>query len=196
MSDDEGKTWHRRALPDVDTVGYVTATQGFNGLIHIVTSKTKPTPLHIALSESWVLSDRPGVTYDPHVEKPKQEQETYADGEIKAQWTGGLGKEDHLYHLDGAQTFYYPNGQKQWENHFASGKPTGDETYWNADGKKAWDRHYADDGTWTWRVYDANEHVTAESRWQGKQLVSTSLDATMKPTTVPSQSNPEPPQDQ
>jgi formylglycine-generating enzyme required for sulfatase activity len=190
LSDDDGESWHRRELPDVDTVGYVTATQGFNGLIHIVTSKTKPALLHIALDEAWVLNDQPGVDLDPHVDQPQRERETFADGKPKAEWSGGLGN-DHLYHLDGAQTFYYPNGQKQWESHFASGKPTGDESYWNADGQKAWDRQYAEDGTWTWRIYDANGQITAESKWKGKQLLSTSLDATIK-QAAPSPSEPAP----
>jgi hypothetical protein len=177
LSNDDGNTWHRRPLPDVDTVGYVTATQGFNGLIHIVTSKTKPAPLHIVLDEGWVLSDQSGVAYDPRVDRLQREQETYPDGKLKAEWTGGLGG-DRLYRLDGDQTFYYPDGRKQWESHFAAGKPVGDETFWNADGQKAWDRHYADDGTWTWRVYGSSGRVTAESTWKGKQLQSTSLDAT------------------
>jgi formylglycine-generating enzyme required for sulfatase activity len=190
LSDDDGESWHRRDLPDVDTVGYVTATQGFDGLIHIVTSKTKPALLHIALDEAWVLSDQPGVADDPHVDQPQHERETYADGSPKVEWTGGLGK-DRLYHLDGDQTFYHANGQKQWESHFAAGKPIGDETYWNADGHKLWDRHYTEDGTWTWRIYDVTGQVTAESKWNGKRLLSTSLDATLI-QAPPSASQPAP----
>jgi formylglycine-generating enzyme required for sulfatase activity len=194
LSDDDGQTWNRRLLPDIDTVGYVTATQGFNGLIHIVTSKTKPTPLHIVLDEAWVLSSQRPAPDDFRVDQQHEESETYADGKLKARWSGGLGK-DHLYHLNGVEAFYYPDGQKQWESHFAAGKPVGDETLWNSDGKKLWDRQYADDGTWTWRVYDSNGHITAVSKWNGKQLLSTSLDATIKrePTATP-ESEPTPDQ--
>ncbi len=40
LSDDDGKTWKQKRLPaDILTVGYVTATQGPDGVIHIVTSK-------------------------------------------------------------------------------------------------------------------------------------------------------------
>ncbi len=181
VSDDDGATWHQRNLPNVDTVGYVTATQGFNGLIHVVTSKSKPAPLHIALDEAWVLSDQAGVEYDAHVDQPKAEKETYADGKVKAEWSGGQGK-DQLYHLDGVQTFYYPDGKKQWESHYAAGKPIGDETRWDSAGRKLWDRNYAADGTWTWKIYDADGKVTGESKWKGKQVVSTSLDGTIAKT--------------
>jgi hypothetical protein len=194
LSDDEGKTWRRRELPGVDTVGYVTATQGANGLIHIVTSKTKQGPVHIVLDEAWVMGDRAGVADDSYVDQPVHEEETYGDGKVKAEWTGGLGR-DRLYHLDGAQTFYYPNGQKQWESEFAAGKLVGDETYWDAEGRKLWDRHYGGDGAWSWRVYDGNGQVTAESMWKGKRVVSTSMDGTVKPTT-PSGSEAEPAGDQ
>jgi hypothetical protein len=194
LSDNDGNTWHRRQLPDIDTVGYVTATQGLNGLIHIVTSKTKPTPLHIVLDEAWVLSDKPGFADDPHVDHPREETQTYPDGQLKVRWTAGLGK-DRVYHLDGTQTFYYPNGQKQWQSSFASGQPIGEETYWNSDGVKTWDRHYADDGTWTWRIYDAAGHVTAESKWKGKRVISTSFDGTIK-RSAPTPSEAEPAADQ
>jgi formylglycine-generating enzyme required for sulfatase activity len=50
LSDDEGETWHRRVLPEISTVGYVTATQAPSGLIEIVTSKTVPAPLQIELN--------------------------------------------------------------------------------------------------------------------------------------------------
>src|SRR6185312_11871671 len=43
LSDDDGKTWTMKNLPaDIGTVGYTTATQGVNGVIHIVTSKNSP----------------------------------------------------------------------------------------------------------------------------------------------------------
>ena len=55
LSDDDGATWTRRELPaDIKTVGYVTATQGPNGVIHIVTSKNHPN-YEIELNETWLL---------------------------------------------------------------------------------------------------------------------------------------------
>ncbi len=46
LSDDDGETWRTRHLPGITTVGYTTATQGPNGVIHIVTSKNKPDLTH------------------------------------------------------------------------------------------------------------------------------------------------------
>ena len=54
LSDDDGKTWKQKRLPaDILTVGYVTATQGPDGVIHIVTSKNTVN-YEIELNEAWV----------------------------------------------------------------------------------------------------------------------------------------------
>jgi len=50
------KTWKQKRLPaDILTVGYVTATQGPDGLIHIATSKNTVN-YEIELNEAWVLT--------------------------------------------------------------------------------------------------------------------------------------------
>src|SRR6202034_2004789 len=65
LSDDDGKTWKQKRLPaDILTVGYVTSTQGPDGLIHIVTSKNTVN-YEIELNEAWVLT--------PDAAKPLQE---------------------------------------------------------------------------------------------------------------------------
>jgi formylglycine-generating enzyme required for sulfatase activity len=53
LSDDDGETWTKRQLPNLVTVGYTTATQAPNGVIHLVTSKSEPA-VHIELNETWV----------------------------------------------------------------------------------------------------------------------------------------------
>jgi hypothetical protein len=58
ISDDDGATWTKRQLPDLVTVGYTTATQAPNGVIHIVTSKNSPA-VHVELNEAWVLNGGP-----------------------------------------------------------------------------------------------------------------------------------------
>ena len=82
LSDDDGETWKTRRLPNIVTVGYTTATQAPNGIIHIVTSKNVP-PVHIEMNETWIQQ---GGAQDPD-----------ARGQ---------------YRLEGKQTFYYENGRE------------------------------------------------------------------------------------
>jgi len=141
LSDDEGETWNTRRLPNIVTVGYVTATQAPNGVIHIVTSKNEPA-YHIELNEAWVLQGGP------------------EDSETRGQ-----------FRLNGKQTFYYENHQKLWEVSYAHGRKIGVETLWNEDGSKRWERRYAPAGEWIWTMFGDSGKVTAESRWKGKDLL-------------------------
>jgi formylglycine-generating enzyme required for sulfatase activity len=141
LSDDDGETWKTRQLPNIVTVGYTTATQAPNGVIHIVTSKNQPA-VHIELNEAWVLEGGPE---DPD-----------AHGQ---------------YRLEGTQTFRYENGHKLWEVSYRHGRKTGVETQWNEDGSKRWERRYSPAGVWTWTIFAASGRVTAESRWNGKDLL-------------------------
>jgi formylglycine-generating enzyme required for sulfatase activity len=168
LSDDDGEAWKTRRLPGLITVGYTTATQAPNGVIHIVTSKNKP-ELHIELNEAWVMEGGPpaAVPADPHGVREYREQ--YPGGNTRATWNAGVAS-DGRYVLDGRQVFSYQNGQKQWEATFQSGRKTGVETWWDATGVKRWERTYGADGTWTWRIYDAAGKLSAESRWQGKKM--------------------------
>jgi formylglycine-generating enzyme required for sulfatase activity len=174
LSDDEGETWHRRKLPDVPTVGYVTATQAANGLIEIVTSKTTPAPLQIELNETWVLSEQAGAIYDSAVHDVRNFTENYPNGKVKGTWSGGLAGNGRFI-LSGEQTFYYDSGAKQWQTTFAAGKKTGAETFWSADGHKEWERIHAPNGTWTWRIFDSAGKILAESKWSGKDLIDAEM---------------------
>jgi formylglycine-generating enzyme required for sulfatase activity len=149
LSDDEGETWKTRQLPNIVTVGYTTATQAPNGVIHIVTSKNDPA-LHIELNEAWVLQ---GGTADP---------------EARGQ-----------YRLEGKQTFYYANGQKLWEVAYQHGRKTGIETLWNEDGSKRWERNHSAAGGWTWAIFNTSGKVVAESRWRGKDLIEANPDGAL-----------------
>jgi hypothetical protein len=144
-SDDDGATWTCRDLPIASTVGYVTATQAPNGVIHIVTSKTKPVPVHIELNEAWVLHGGPASAVDDP-----------AAGEL----------------LDGLQQARFPDGSPNWECTFAAGRKKGTETFWNPDGTVRWRKLHADGGAWTWQFFDGRADPVAESRWEGKRLVS------------------------
>jgi len=169
VSGDDGETWNTRRLPGLITVGYTTATQGPNGVIHIVTSKSNP-EVHIELNETWVMEGGPPAAFpaDPHGVGEYREQ--YPGGTTKAAWSAGVASDGRRV-LDGRQVFYYQNGQKEWEATFQSGRKTGVETWWNTVGAKQSERTYRADGTWTWRIYDSAGKVSAESRWQGKKML-------------------------
>lgn len=151
LSDDDGETWKTRPLPGIVTVGYTTATQAPNGVIHIVTSKADP-PLHIELNEAWIQQGGP-ENFD-------------ATGQ---------------YRLNGVQTFYYPDHKKLWEVTYKNGRKTGTETQWNPGGSKRWERHYEPNGQWTWIIFNAGGKVTAESRWDGKDLLDANPNGALKP---------------
>jgi formylglycine-generating enzyme required for sulfatase activity len=170
LSDDDGETWQTRDLPGVSTVGYVTATQTANGVIHFVTSKTRPAPLHVELSESWVLQGGPEAPAKAEMRDVRDFKESYANQKPKGEWSAGVGS-DGNYRLNGRQVFYYENGAKQWEASYTAGHPSGTETYWDAAGRKQWERVHSPDGTWIWRIFDSAGRVTAESTWAGKNLV-------------------------
>ncbi len=174
LSDDEGKTWQRRDLPIASTVGYVTATQAPNGVIHIVTSKTKPAFLHIELNETWVQQGGSPTPNSTTISGVRRETEKFSNGQTKAEWSGGFD-ENGGYRLQGAQVFYYENGTKQWESEYKAGKRIGTETYWNADGSKRWQRTFGEGDTWTWKLFGPAGQATVDSKWTGKKLVDPGL---------------------
>jgi formylglycine-generating enzyme required for sulfatase activity len=169
LSDDDGAAWTKRELPGISTVGYVTATQGPNGVIHIVTSHNQPHDVNIDLNESWVLLGGP-EQIDTQVHDVKSYREEFSNHEPRCTWSAGLSETGN-YLLDGKQTFYYDSGRKQWEATFRAGRKIGTETLWKPDGRKQWERTYEPGGRWTWLVYDAAGHLQAQSRWQEKYLM-------------------------
>jgi hypothetical protein len=164
LSDDDGATWTKRDLPGVSTVGYTTATQGPNGVIHIVTSKTGP-ELHIEMNEAWVRAGGEETPSDTTVAGVKKYSETFIE------WSAGISAGDGKYRLDGIQTSYYFNRAKQWQATFTAGRHTGAETFWRRDGSKLWEKTHGEGDHWTWRLYDSGGRETAESHWKGKVLV-------------------------
>ena len=172
LSDDDGKTWKLKRLPaDILTVGYVTATQGPDGMIHIVTSKNTVN-YEIELNEAWILSDGEfGVARAGN--RLGQSRSTSRSGPTensKAEW-GTARASDGRVLLEGPQTFYFENGAPQWTATFHLGKKVGDEVSIAPTASKEWTKSYSTDGTWTWRIFDESGKQTAESHWRGKTLV-------------------------
>ncbi|MFZ1940705.1 MAG: SUMF1/EgtB/PvdO family nonheme iron enzyme [Terracidiphilus sp.] len=174
LSDDDGKTWKiKRLPPDILTVGYVTATQGPDGVVHIATSKNTVN-FEIELNESWILSDTESASPKAASIGPvTKHSERWPNGKLKAEWgTARANSGRNL--LEGPQTFYFESGSRQWTADFHFGKKIGDEVFYRQDKSKEWTKSYDLDGNWTWRQFDSSGKQIAESHWRNKTL----LDAT------------------
>jgi hypothetical protein len=192
LSDDDGASWRCRKLTGgnvlddqgrpikVQTVSYVTARQSRDGIVHIVTSHNYPGDLHFELNEAWVIEGKTGediaAPFDVEVRAGTvgEYQQRYPDGKLQALWKAGIGSDGH-YLLHGTETWYYENGQKQWQTDYDAGNPVGTETYWNADGSVAWTKVYAEDETHVWTVYRSDGTVRAKSKWRDRKLLEYEL---------------------
>ena len=189
LSDDMGKTWRVRMLTGgnvlgkdgqpvkVHTVSYVTARQGPDGIIHIVSSHNGP-DLHYELNEAWILQNAADKTTPVGLEDTDivagsvaQHSEKYANGQTKVTWSAGAGR-NGKYLLDGKETWYYEDGRKQWEAQYRAGKKTETETYWEPDGRMKWQKVHKDDGTCEWTNMAPDGKVRATSIWRGEVLES------------------------
>jgi antitoxin component YwqK of YwqJK toxin-antitoxin module len=93
-------------------------------------------------------------------------RETYADGKVKAAWSGRIAPSGRFV-LDGAETWFYPDGKKQYEVTWRSGAKAGAETYWREDGGKAWEWEHRADGTKIWTQYWRGGKMKSRSGWRG-----------------------------
>ena len=191
LSNDEGKTWRMRKLVGgnvvddegktvkVNTVSYVTACQGPNGMLHAVTSHNHP-DLHFEFNEAWVLAGDSGDEAagagiaEVAAETVKEYREEHPNGQVMVTWSAGVNK-DGLYVLHGKETWYYDNGQKQWEGTYVGGDKRGTEGYWSRDGGKVWQKGHYDSGITDWLMWDREGNISALSRWRGKKLLNHKL---------------------
>ena len=90
LSTNNGASWRIKTLPvqlpnhergTNGTLGYVTARQAPNGVIHILTTETQPC-LHYELNEAWIFSDAGDVAAENSGGTVKVFSETYPDGKI------------------------------------------------------------------------------------------------------------------
>jgi formylglycine-generating enzyme required for sulfatase activity len=175
LSDDDGKTWKQKRLPaGILTVGYVTATEGPDGIIHIVTSKNTVN-YEIELNEAWVLTPDAAESPEPDAIGPvTKHMEKWPNGKLKSEW-GTARASDGRILLEGPQMFYFESGARQWTAEFHLGRKTGDEVFYRADGSKEWEKSYGADDAWSWRLFDGAGKQTAASHWRGKRLVDASF---------------------
>jgi antitoxin component YwqK of YwqJK toxin-antitoxin module len=91
-----------------------------------------------------------------------------------AEW-GAVKAADGRVLLEGAETFWYPNGKVMRTTVYHLGRKTGEESFFREDGTKEWVKRHADGGEWTWRRLDATGKQVAESKWNGKTMISTDV---------------------
>lgn len=173
LSTNNGASWHVKCLPvqlpnhergTNGTLGYVTARQAPNGVIHILTTETQPC-LHYELNEAWILSNAGDLAPESTGGIIKEFSERFANGRIRAQWTARICPGGR-YLLDGRETDFYENGTKQYEVTYVSGRKSGIETFWLADGKKLWSwSHDLKNNRGVWTQFWPNERKRRESTW-------------------------------
>lgn len=177
LSNDDGATWTLKRLPsNILTVGYTTATQSADGVIHIVTSKNKPN-YEIELNEAWVLAKNAyGDTANTNSADTPVTESLAKDknGSVTARWSSARVPDGRVL-LDGPETFYYPGGRVMWSMTFHLGKKVGIENYFRPDGTRVWTKSYSTNDLWTWVNFDASGRKVATSNWKGKTLLSSDV---------------------
>ena len=190
LSDDEGQTWKIKRLTlatphngwtgkppagkngkpqhGYGTLGYCDAVQTPDGLIHLMTSKGSPS-MHFAMNEAWILSDQTGEVgeaTDPTDEKIVSEQEQWPNGKARLNWSWFKAANGTPV-LQGKETWFYENGNEQYEVTRENGKKIGLEECLRPDGSKQWMRNYQNDGSMVWTSYWPNGAKKSQSNWQG-----------------------------
>ncbi len=176
LSTNQGASWRIKPLPvqlpghqrtNHPTLGYVTARQGANGVIHILTTVTQPC-LHYELNEAWIVSDAGDLVPENSGGTIKKYSENYPSGKLRSQWSARICSQGR-YLLDGRETDFYETGAKQHEVTYASGRKTGEEIFWSPDGNKLWSwSHDLKNNTAVWVHYWSNGQKKVQSAWNTK----------------------------
>jgi formylglycine-generating enzyme required for sulfatase activity len=191
LSDDEGRTWKLKKLPGTmpheawvmgerplwnegrhgeGTLGYAVAAQAPNGVIHLITSMNHPSQ-HFEMNEAWILSDSTEQSKPDAVGARLASNElTYAGGKPHAQWSGKVS-DTRGYVLDGPETWFYPDGAKQYHVEWNQGKKIEVETLWRADGSLVWQWDHRADGVSVWTQYWTNGKKQSESSWRNGRCI-------------------------
>jgi antitoxin component YwqK of YwqJK toxin-antitoxin module len=117
---------------------------------------------------AWILSDAADAPPPDPCETGtvKEYQETYPGDELKMTWSAKICG-DGRYLLHGTETWYYENGQKQYEATYENGRKIGTETYWTPDGAKLWSwEHDEANDTSVWAQWWPNGLKRIESTWR------------------------------
>jgi antitoxin component YwqK of YwqJK toxin-antitoxin module len=176
LSEDEGETWIMKKLPgalpheadgDDDTLGYSSAQQAPNGVIHIATTMNTPC-LHFEINEAWILDPEAGVMpISPVTDDSIQTvTEAYPDGTARSiRRFVRIGDGQPVLH--GSVTFYYPNETIQYSAEFNAGVLVGQELLFRPDGALALRRSHRSDGVTVFNRYDEDGRKRSETHWIG-----------------------------
>ena len=173
ISTNNGAAWRIKRLPvelphehdrKYGTLGYATVRQAPNGLIHLLSTKTQPC-LHYEFNESWVFSDAGDIAPETSGGSIRTYTERYPGGAPRATWGARLCQGGR-YVLNGTETTWYENGQKEHEVAYVNGRKRGVETFWAPDGTKVWSwTHRPEEDSSTWVHYWRNGRKRIESQW-------------------------------
>jgi hypothetical protein len=173
LSTNNGVSWQIKPLPvqlpgnqrtNHPTLGYVTARQAPNGVIHILTTVTQPC-LHYELNEAWINSSAGDLAPENSGGVVKQFSEKFPGGKIRSTWSARICPNGR-YLLEGEETDYYESGAKQHEVTYQNGRKTGLESFWSADGKVLWTwRHDLKKHRAVWTQYWPDGKTKSESSW-------------------------------
>ena len=151
LSADEGKTWRIKRIPGTlksvkeetaavmkgGTIGYVSLVQCENGMIHLTTSENAPA-IDFEFNEAWILNKKEDTDDDSvlmkssakFIKKQQTFEEKYPNGQLKYRCSGGLDN-NNLFLLNGKETWYYKNGNLEYEANYNLGKKTGLEKFYS-----------------------------------------------------------------
>jgi len=176
LSTNNGASWRIKTLPvqlsnhergTNGTLGYVTARQAPNGVIHILTTESQPC-LHYELNEAWIWSDVGDLAPENSGGHVEHFLDKFPDGTPRSQWSARICPNGR-YLLYGQEIDYYETGAKQHEVIYKNGRKTGAEIFWTADGKKLWSwTHDLKNNMAVWRQYWPNGREKSESTWNNK----------------------------
>lgn len=173
ISTNNAVSWHIKSLPVQlpnherganGTLGYVTARQAPNGVIHILTTETQPC-LHYELNEAWVFSGAGDLAAESTGGTKKNFSERFPNGKLRSQWSARICSNGR-YLLDGMEIDYYENGARQHAVSYVEGRKTGTESFWLPDGKMRWSwSHDLQHSRSVWTQFWSNGQKKVESTW-------------------------------
>ena len=173
VSTNNGADWRFKKLPvalphqedrHFDTLGYVTARQAPNGVIHLLSTMTQPC-LDYELNEAWVFSDAGEIAPETSGGEIKKYSEKYPNWKLRSQWRARICPNGR-YLLDGTEIDFYESGAKQHRVAYVNGRKTGREAFWSPEGVKLWGwLHDLKHNRSVWTQYWPNGRKKIESTW-------------------------------
>ena len=173
ISKDNGQTWHIKPLPvqlpqrhrpPYGSLGYSTARQAPNGVIHVLTTANFP-PIHYEFNEAWLWSDAADIAPETTGGEVRNYTEHYPNGKLKSEWSARITPGGR-YLLHGELTDYYEDGKVQHQVVYENGRKTGTEVYYSANGTLEWMwQRDLEKKTGVWTQYWANGNKRVESVW-------------------------------